>query len=224
MITIIIGTFILTIGIGLYTILNKLKGFQNDLKFAFEYRDKYVSFANTFLSTYNQFSGNGTIDNEKYIWLTKYVTKIQSNMGQFGIIDLIPPFQTYHIKNYQLIVNSIPKFRAQNIDKFEINSTDDSLLRYIGNLEEIINQVQKKIKNPIIWFQEGIQSIISLPLHILSWFGIISKQLIYKVKGNIIFKLFTGITGLIAFISGIITIIVGKDEAIEILKKLFHLT
>jgi hypothetical protein len=218
----IIGIFILIVGIGFYTILNRLKGFQDDLKFAFEYRDKFVSFANTFLSTYNQFSHNGTVDNEKYIWLTKYVTKIQSDMGPFGIMDFIAPFQTFQVKNYQIVVNSIPKFRAQNIDKFEINSVDDSLLRYIGNLEEIINQVHKKIKNPIIWFQEGIQSILSLPLHILSWFGIISRQLIFKVKDNIIFKLITGIAGLVAFISGLVTIIVGKDETIEFIKRLFH--
>jgi hypothetical protein len=221
-ILITVGIFVLIVGIGFLTILNRLRGFKDDFNFAFEYRDKFVSFANTFLSTYNQFSRNGTIDNEKYIWLTKNVNKIQSDMGPFGVMDFIAPFQTYQVKNYQIVVNSIPKFRSQNIDQFEINSVDDSLLRYIGNLEEIIKLVQKKLKNPIIGFQEGIQSIISLPLYFLSWFGIISRQLIFKVKDNIIFKLITGITGLVAFISGIVTIIVGKDQTIEFIKKLFH--
>lgn len=222
MILIIIGMLFLITVIGFFTIYKRLKSFQEDFEFAFDYRDKFVSFANTFLSTYNQFSRNGTIDNEKYVWLTKYVTKIQTELGPFGIMDYIASFQRYQVKNYQIIVNSLPKFRDQSIDKFEINSVDDCLLRYIGNLEEVINQIKRKIKNPIIWFQEGIQAILSIPLYLLSWFGIISSRSIFKLKNNFIFKLITGIAGLVAFISGLVTIIVGKEETIKIINELFH--
>ena len=75
MILIIIGIFILIVGIGFFTIFNRLKGFQDDITFAYEYRDRFVSFANTFLSTYNKFSGNGTIDNELGIQTKIYVSK-----------------------------------------------------------------------------------------------------------------------------------------------------
>jgi hypothetical protein len=92
---IIIGSaFLLILSIGLFSFIKRLLTYKSDLNFAFEYRNRFVSFANTFLK-------EGTIENEEYVWLTKFVTRIQTDLGQFGIMDFIAPFNRYHIPQYQ---------------------------------------------------------------------------------------------------------------------------
>jgi hypothetical protein len=115
----------------------------------------------------------------------------------------------------------LPKFRDRTIVQFEIHSVDDCLLRYIGNLEDIIKAIRKKLHNPIIIFQEGIQIIISFPLYLLSWFGIIPEKIIAKTKDNLFYKILAGIAGFVTFLSGLVTIILGKDQMIEFIKGLF---
>ena len=82
--------------------------------------------------------------------------------------------------------------------------------------------IKRKLKNPIIWFKEGFQEIISLPLYILNWFGILSDTGVSKVTTNVIFKFLAGIGGLVAFASGVVTIIQGKEQTIAFFKQLFH--
>lgn len=89
----VICGFILIFGIGFFSILRRLIAYRDDHDFAMEYRNKFVSFANTFLSTYDRFSKNGTINNEMYVWLTKSVTRIQNDLGHLGVMDYIGPFQ-----------------------------------------------------------------------------------------------------------------------------------
>jgi hypothetical protein len=85
-----------------------------------------------------------------------------------------------------------------------------------------LESIKKKLKNPIAWFKEGFQEIISLPIYLLNWFGILSDTTVSKVTTNVIFKILAGIAGLVTFISGIVTIIQGKDQTISFIRQLFH--
>ena len=119
------------------------------------------------------------------------------------------------------MINTLPKFRSGQIENFDVNSTDDCLLRYLGVIEKALISIRKKIKNPIVWFKEGFQEIISLPLYIFNWFGILSDNSVSKLTTNAIFKIFSGIGGLVAFASGIVTIVQGKDQIISFINKIF---
>lgn len=113
---------------------------QEKLDFTSEYRNQFVSFVNNFNKTYNRFERRGEVDHEKYVWLTKNANKMQGILGQTGLMEYIGPFQQYTISNYNIIINTIPKFRDNTITDFDINSADDCLLRYIGIVEEHTNE------------------------------------------------------------------------------------
>jgi hypothetical protein len=222
MITIlIIFGFLFILFLGLYEIKNKIKDIDIKREFAVEYRIKFIDFVCKYKNNYDHFTNIGNLDNELYIWLTMNANKMQNYLGSYGLLDYKPQFQNYYFQNFQIITNTIPKFRTHNIDEFDINTSDDCLLRYIGYLEEYRNITLKNIKNPIIWFREGLKIIFNIPFFILLSLDIFDRNKVNKIKDSIIYKFTISIFTLTTFISGCVTIIVGYDESIEFIKKLF---
>lgn len=221
MTSIIIWGLILILIIGFVSIFRDYLKFNNNHEFAHEYRNRFVTFANKYFENKNNYRERDEFDGELYVWLTKNVSKIQNEVGQFGVMDYIAPFRAYHIPHYQIIINTIPKFRERDIQSFDVNSVDDCLLRYIGFVEEEKDKTSNKLKNPIIWFKIGIQELVSIPLLILVWFGIFSKRTAAFITNSTIYSFFTGIIALVTLISGIVTIIQGKEKTLEFLMKFF---
>lgn len=147
---------------------------------------------------------------------------MQGILGQSGIIHYVASYQKYEVPNYQLLLNTLPKFRDKFLHESEINMVDDALLRKYGILEEVGESKLKELKNPLVWFKQGFKELFSLPFYIINWFGIISDKKLGKITSNIVFNILVGIGGLITFLSGIVTIIQGKESIIQFFKTLFH--
>jgi len=78
------------------------------------------------------------------------------------------------------------------------------------------------LKNPLIWFREGFREILSVPIFILSWFGIISNRTLNSIKNSLIYKVISGFIALVTLISGIVTIVVGYDQTIEFINRILN--
>jgi hypothetical protein len=223
MITTLIILGILTVFIiGLVQVYNRHYRVVKKIDFAEEYRNKFIDFANKYFETYHRYSRSGDFDRELYVWLTMNVSKIQSNLGMFGIMDYIAPFQTHRFPNYQIVVNTLPKFRDGTVKEFDVNIVDDCLLRYIGYLDEYCLETQMNLKNPIIWFREGFREVLSIPIFILNWFGIISNKTVNSIKDSLIYKVLSGLIALVTIISGLVTIVVGYDQTLKFINRLFE--
>lgn len=220
MITALIILSILTVFIiGFVQVYNCHSRAVNKIDFAGEYRNKFVEFTNKYFQTYDRWSSAGDFDGELYVWLTMNVSKIQNYVGSFGVMSYKPAFQNYMINNYQIIINTIPKFREGQVENFDVGAVDDCLLRYIGYLEEYSKDAQKNLRNPFVWFREGFREILSVPIFILSWFGIISNRTVNSIKDSLIYKIISGLIALVTLVSGVVTIIVGYGQAIEFVNK-----
>lgn len=219
---IIIACISFVLIVGFVKLFIRYRRIQDNFEFAHEYRNKFVEFSNKYFEKRSQWQWvqSEGFDGELYMWLTKNISKIQTTVGSFGIMDYIAPFQTFKVSNYQIIINTIPKFRDGNIQEKEVNSIDDCLIRYLGYTEDMGKSSQKNLKNPIVWFRVGFHEIISLPLFVLNWFGIFSGRTIDKVMDSVIYKVFTGIIALVAFASSIVTIIQGKEQTLEFINRL----
>lgn len=206
--------------IGFVQVYNRHSRVEKKIDFASEYRNKFVDFSNKYFKTYDRYSRMGDFDGEQYVWLTMNVSKIQNYVGSFGEMTYKPAFQNYMINNYQIIINTIPKFREGQVESFDVGAVDDCLLRYIGHLEEYSKDTQKNLRNPIVWFREGFREIMSIPIFILSWFGIISNRTVNSIKNSLFYKVISGLIALVALVSGVVTIIVGYDQTIEFVNRL----
>lgn len=222
MTTIIIILLITITFLGFVLTHREVNKLNSQFDFTNEFRNKFVELSNKYYENYDTYSRSGEVDNELYHWLTKNSIRMQGELGRYGIIEYIGPFRSYVVKHYEVILNTLPKYREGKVQEFDANTCDDTLIRYLGLLEESINKANKKIKNPFIWFQKGIRTLLSFPIYLLNWFGIINENSLSKITGNILFKIFTGIIALVAFISSIVTIIQGRADTLKFIKELFE--
>lgn len=208
----------------------------------FTRNQKKLNFTVDFINTFRKFGQeimNDNYDNESYEWLKRHSYKMQTLAGSFGIAQAYKPaFANYQYTNYQIIVNGISEIRSSylRIDRgfgytnLEVTNLrelimlqDDVLLTYSGHLENASNNIISELKNPLIWFREGIQFIITLPISIAYWAGIMKYTTYYRLNNNFIIRLISFIVGFIALISSIITIITGYKPFINLLKDFFEL-
>jgi hypothetical protein len=52
----------------------------------------------------------------------------------------------------------------------------DVLVRYSGTLDEWDQDSRKDLKNPIVWFREGVRTVIAIPFRFLKFLGILSRR------------------------------------------------
>lgn len=210
---------ILILLIGFFKLVAKYNSHIKKLEFANEFRNHFVNLANQYLQSYETWSKQGEVNNNDYNWLTKNVDQMQSNLGVIGIINYVAPFGRFHSSNYQVLINTIPKFR-EKVLQTEINMSDDCLTRYIGINEKIVINDKKELKNPFLWFKEGINFLLILPFNILKWFGLLNSKIVRQIANNFIYKIITGLIALITLISGLVTIIQGKEDTLKFLKEI----
>ncbi len=185
------------------------------------YRDNFVKFSNVYISgiqNYNSF----VFDNQAYNWLIINSVKAQEILKGWGYIDYKPAFKNYYVKDYPLILNTLPKFRSNDLEMFDINSVEDSMLRYLGELDNKFKNINENLFNPIVLFKEGVKEVVGWPMLILFWFGLLNKMSLYSIRQSGVFNFLTGIISFVAFISGLVTILVGAEESIEIIKKMIN--
>ena len=103
-----------------------------------------------------------------------------------------------------------------------IGICDDLLRRHVGNLTKAIDEQKKYLWNPFSCFGEGIRWLIGLPWQLLVWLGIIKPDRRKAVQENALFRLVGGIITLVGFLSSIITILLGWDDTLTLLNKLFQ--
>ena len=183
-------------------------------------------FANEFLSQFRALLKNQEIDYEIYTWLIHRSPKLQAEMGGHGIVHSFrPPYSNYMYKSYPIILNVIPEIRKEiEDDKFMRNVrvinayialVNESLIRYIGSLDDALDELRREIKNPVIWLREGFSFILLLPISFFYWLGIVGSSFVEKISRNPIFKIIAGLITLLGSISTVMAIVMGWDSFVQ---------
>ncbi len=195
---IVILIIALTFVIGFFKLRYIRIKLYDDIVFVNEYLEKFT----TFIETYNTH-----FDGELYCWLTKKVPKIQSMLGHFGIAEYQPAFANYIFRNHEIISNTLHLMRARTAHSNEIGMSQEALIRYIGYIEEKVDECNNDLRNPLKWFQLGAQYIISLPVQLFYWFGLINKSTLHRIIDMYIFKLATFVITILGALSSLIAIL-----------------
>lgn len=201
-------------GIGFWRIARRVRQIDEERTFAAEFHQHLVKYVNS--------TGQAQ---DSYFWLTKQSTKMQSQLGSLGYITYRPPFANYVINNFQIIVNLLPELRKSldgtlsgyNTSEYAM-MLQDCLLRQDGILERRREQSEVLLKNPLIWFREGVQFILSTPLYLAFTMGVIGSSMVVSIAHSVLFKFISGIVALIGFLSAIITIILGWEGFLGFLR------
>ena len=192
--------------------------------FTNQYRNKFISLINETIS-------DKSFNQQLYYELTSDVKAMQYELGSDGVyayaVDNLKGFST---SNYQALINFLPELRdvLNNQDNFVIMSRynqsvkdcDDMFIRHLGSLNGYKKSIRKKLFNPFSCFSDGMRFIVSLPILLLNWFGLISDEHTRKAKSSWIIKFFNFVIILISLISAIMSIILGWNEFLQRLSKI----
>ncbi len=181
-------------------------------------KDRAVDFHNR-LGDYWQSGGR---DGSAYQWLTGRATKMQSEMGSHGIMGhMRPPFANYMIPNWPIVLNGLAEIQSSLASTLTQQAAGyaqilkDSLVRYMGSLDDRIEQAESENDNVLIWFREGIQAIVRAPLYFLYWLGLRSAPRLSPSKA---LRVATGIVSVITLFSTVISLVLGWQPFIELVR------
>lgn len=186
------------------------------------YLQKRIDFTSQYLKRYSEFISKDNFDEEEYYWLTYNVNKIQAELGVGGIIDYRPPFANYIINNYQLIINTLPEIRSGIAHEAMINACSEVMIRHLGLLDKNITELRNQLYNPFIYLREGINLIITLPIRIAYWSGLVEYSSFEKVSTGIIVKIFSFLIMILGVIASVITIFIGWEPFITQMRLLYQ--
>jgi len=215
-ISLIIGFIIL--GAAKYFLL-QIK-ISNDIDEIIEYSSKFNEFVANIYS-------NDKFDNKGYSWLVSKSDKIQNKLGIFGLISYEyfgNPYENMAVLlNYIGDISSVKNnmFKDNQILVFQAQACENAFLRYHSKLMEQLEDHKRMLLNPFACLSMGIRIIISLPFNILNSIGLISNDSVEKISNGFIMKIIGGLLSLFTILSGTITIVVGWETFIEIIKKQF---
>lgn len=187
-----------------------------------------LNFTYEFNNNFNDYLESNGRNNNSYIFLVKNSNQMQNLLGNQGYMIMQQPFNRGVINHYAVIINGISQIRSYLSESilrdqaFQLAQyVSDSLIRVIGDNEKLDSETRTNIKNPFILYKIGWEFIISIPLHILKWFGILSNNIFLLLIHSFIFKILAGVITLIGFISSIMTLILGYEDFLIWIKNIF---
>ena len=210
--------------IGAIAKILSVKKLSERLEYTTNYRKDLDNLYNIILKT-------GKLDETMYHRLMEDTNKMQRELGADGIISFYhDPDVGIQVNNYPVILNFFNELRAlmMNYKLAEervyllISSCDEALVKHIGILKDAIDIIKKRIKNPLFCFSKGVNVIISLPVKILEWCGIVSNSSSYKLLNSKIQGYIGKIVTLISLIASIMSIIMGWGNFISLVSNIIN--
>ena len=187
------------------------------------------SFTKEFIDKFRQYLQSHGKDDVAYGWMIFHSTKMQKDLGIVGVaIGYKPPGASYLINNYQIIINMLPELHGRLNDPLSsitsgvasgfAQTLEEVLIRHMGVLYEKSEILRSHLKNPIIYFREGILVILLVPFYFISWLGILSTNKIHSLADKLIMKFLSGVLSLITILSSIVGLVVGWPGFLKIIK------
>lgn len=216
---------IFVIGIIIIGFISKLIELNKILKRS----DSINSFRNRLIELLNELNDKNVLDQNLYYDLTMEVNSIQRELGADGIVHVQDNLRGYSVSNYQFLINFLPEIRniqyernnSIMMNRFDKSAKicDDMLIRHLGTLKESENTIRERLFNPFSCFADGIKTVISLPILILNWFGLISDEGTQRARKSWLLRVLNFIFVLLGAISAVITIVLGWNSFLELIQR-----
>ncbi len=212
--TLVLSFFLFLAGIGGAKIRGRLRENDSRVELLEEFRLR--------LSAFVESQGQ---DGEAYGWMLQRSERLQRAMGWYGVMPLYrPAFENAGYRNYQIVMNLVPKIRADFVASAGMLSSrglgglaperqhhallEEAFLRYAGHLGEKHEHDVADMVNPFKWLREGVQSVLLFPFKLLQWFGVLSPGLLEAIDANPFVKIVSGIVAIVSFLGSLTTVVV----------------
>jgi hypothetical protein len=182
--------------------------------------------AESFLAQLQAFIRSHGQDTDAYSWLLRRSHGLQVEMGALGVLGFKAPHANYIVHNWPVVVNSLTEMRlwsdqgyrasgAPRQQFYDYGATlQEAILRFAGTLEDRIGELTRSLRNPLIWFRNGITLILLAPFMVLRSLGVSGIPEATALSGKSVFKMLAAVATLATIAASAVTIIDGWDKTL----------
>lgn len=184
-------------------------------------------FAHQFLEKLNEYIKSIGADGGSYAWLIKRSDRLQRQMDPDGPEGICMPGSYYD--TCPVIANMLSDLRSSfthtSFPRASLpgqygNALIDLLMRHIGEIEDLKGMQITRLMNPFIWLREGIRTVVSLPLTVMHWLGILGERNLQRSLESRSFKVFSAIVTIVVLGAAIIILLIGWRQSADIVRSL----
>jgi len=179
----------------------------------------------TYIGVFTSYMQSRGADNQAYGALIERSLRIQELLGDVGVMALyVAPFGRHTVRNYPIILNAVPEMHREFGQSYSGQShhshlVGETLVRFMGWSADQIGDKQRELRNPVVWFREGVATLLLLPVWLLRSLGLLSSSRSGRLAHSAVFRLLTGVVSLLGLLSALITIILGWRQTLDALHR-----
>jgi len=182
--------------LGLADVVVELRSLVGRLNFTVAYRERWVAF----------FEGGKP---EDYGWLTEKLSAMTREMGGEDIVAYRARAGGLSSPHYALLANTLAGSRMGEAQGEEIAMADHLLLVHAGALKHRVESLEGQLKNPLILVGRGLKFILSLPLLLLGWFGVLRPVSVQRARASWLFGFVQLVAAVAVALASIETLVSG---------------
>ncbi len=135
---------------------------------------------------------------------------MSGELGSAEFVTYRPAHAQYVVPSYPILTNTLANSRGgRGVHPDDVNFVDHLLISRIGVLKERYSVVASTLKNPLYDIGRGVRFLLSLPLFLLLWSGLLPARLVDSARGSLPFRLLQFMVSLILLLAGVVSIVVG---------------
>jgi len=148
-------------GIGYLRLLFRIGRLEESRQFIEQYIKKFQRFSESY---------QGEFDPDLYHWLTHRVLRAQTLAGDAAVWETFDSkLQEDAAQRSASLVDTLDQMGQHSVPTDRVTSLTSFLVRYLGGLDDFIDNLKRQQKNPLLLFRQGIQGILLAPAMALRW-------------------------------------------------------
>ena len=148
-------------GIGYLRIFFRLNRLEESRQFVDEYIKKFQKFSETY---------HDAFDADLYHWLTHRVLRAQTLAGDAAVWESFDlKLQETATQKSASLVETLDQMGQHSVSTEKVTSLTSFMVRYLGGLDDYIDNLKRQQSNPLLLFRQGIQGILLAPAMAFRW-------------------------------------------------------
>jgi hypothetical protein len=160
---------------------------------------------------------------EDYVWLTLHEAAMATELGGADLVHYRAPFGMYTIQNLPLLSDTLIKLRTGDAEPEMVQTMDHILLRHLGGIDTARNELAAELKNPLRLVGHGLQTIVSSPLRLAVWSGLLRPVTARKAQASRGFRLVQFLVTVVLLFAAVETSVIGWPALVNQLRHWFRL-
>jgi hypothetical protein len=211
----IVGGLLALLLLGLADMIAQLRGLAARRDFSVEFQNHWAAYFRALVQ--------GQPAAADYAWLTGHQARMTAELGSADRIDYRAPFSQYVIQNYPALTNTLAAARTgRGAHPDMVAFVDHLLISQAGVLRDGHQSLLPKLKNPVYLIGRGLRFVLSLPLFLLSWSGLLPAARLEGARNSWLFRFVQFIVAAVVAVAAVITVVLGWSAFVVQLKAWFQ--